>query len=137
MMSEPNEGAHALTDLVTGMADLEPGVEYKVSGNWCRHCQSTELVLVMKLEAAQGSLAGVQVKTAATARPWLRCKGCGRESRGSVRCCQDERCHGCGSPCDGGPEHEDEYDESLEVNVCTVCGRESPNLGAGETRVGS
>ena len=77
-----NEEARTLDDLVAHMAALEPGVEYKVADNHCRYCQSTELVLVMKLKAVEGSLAGVQVKTSARAWPYLHCKGCGHESKG-------------------------------------------------------
>lgn len=52
-----------------------------------------------------------------------------------LRCCSDPRCRGCSYSCELGGEHDDEYDESLEVNVCSICGRESPNLGAGDTKV--
>ncbi|MFI0265608.1 hypothetical protein [Streptomyces luteogriseus] len=80
-MSE-NQDPRELGDLAAHWDELEIGVEYPVASNHCRYCQSTDLVLVVKLEAMPGSLAGVQVKTSARKWPYLRCKGCGHESRG-------------------------------------------------------
>ncbi|MFE9833996.1 hypothetical protein ACFYP4_02435 [Streptomyces sp. NPDC005551] len=74
--------ARGLEDLIEHMSELELGAEYEVADNYCRYCGSTRLVFVMKLVAIEGSLAGGQAKTSAKAWPWLRCKGCGWESKG-------------------------------------------------------
>lgn len=73
-----------LAALMVKLSELEPGVEYPVSENFCRYCESTDVVLLLKLEAVEGSLAGVQLKTSARAWPYLRCRGCGHESRGNA-----------------------------------------------------
>lgn len=71
-----------LAELTRGWTELEPGQEYPVEENFCADCKSADLVFVVKLEAVPGALAGVQLKTAARSWPYLRCRGCGRESRG-------------------------------------------------------
>lgn len=71
-----------LESLLAQLSELEVGVEYPVSGNFCRYCNSTNLVFLLKLEAVEGSLAGMQLKTSARSWPFLRCKGCGHESKG-------------------------------------------------------
>lgn len=51
-------------------------------------------------------------------------------------CCTREGCRGCAYPCpETNDQHDDEFDPGLEVWVCRACDRESPNLGAGDTRV--
>lgn len=71
-----------LAERAQGWVELEPGQEYPVEGNFCVDCKSTDLVFVVKLEAVPGALAGMQLKTAARSWPYLRCRGCGRESKG-------------------------------------------------------
>jgi hypothetical protein len=60
--------------------ELEIGQEYAVEGNFCRHCESTDLVLHVRLMAVPGALAGMQSKTSALKVYVLGCHGCGRES---------------------------------------------------------
>lgn len=62
---------------------LEIGSETPITDNFCKHCKCTELVLLVKLRAVPGSLAGVQRKTSAKKIPVLKCTGCDRESEGT------------------------------------------------------
>jgi hypothetical protein len=73
-----------LEELAARWRELAPGEEYPVEGNSCRHCGSGDLVLVVKLEATGGALAGMQMKVSAKAWPYLRCRGCKHESRGTA-----------------------------------------------------
>lgn len=72
-----------LGTLLARWSELEVGVEYPVSGNFCRYCGGAALVFLLKLEAVEGSLAGAQPKVSAKSWPYLRCLNCGHESRGN------------------------------------------------------
>jgi len=76
------DGPESLESLASRWVELEIGREYPVAENFCNDCGGRELVFVVKLEATDGALAGAQVKTSARAWPYLRCTGCGRESKG-------------------------------------------------------
>jgi hypothetical protein len=62
---------------------LDIGTEYPVTENFCRYCSSEDLVFVVRLEATpDASLSGAMPKMGARSWPYLKCKRCGRESRG-------------------------------------------------------
>ncbi len=61
---------------------LAPGDRVPVEGNFCKYCGCQELVLLVRLRATNGSLAGVQPKVTARKVPVLRCEGCSHESEG-------------------------------------------------------
>ncbi len=64
------------------LEELAPGAVEPVEGNFCKYCGCRELVLLVKLRATGGSLAGVQPKVSARKVPVLRCEGCKHESEG-------------------------------------------------------
>ncbi|MFJ1700439.1 hypothetical protein ACIOHC_36210 [Streptomyces sp. NPDC088252] len=80
--SDSTVSGHELKELVARWQELEVGVDYPVINNFCKYCQSTQLVFVVKLVAVPGALAGMQVKASGQAWPYLRCTGCGHESKG-------------------------------------------------------
>jgi hypothetical protein len=69
-----------LDEVAQRFDDMQPGDVVEVSGNFCKHCRSTDLVVNINLEAVPGALAGVQVKTSARKIAVLACRGCGRVS---------------------------------------------------------
>ena len=71
---------HEVTDKV--IQSLEVGTEVPIADNFCKYCKSTDLVLVIKLKATQGSLAGAQPKVSARKTAYLRCNGCNHQSEG-------------------------------------------------------
>ena len=51
-------------------------------------------------------------------------------------CCGDARCRGCAWECDNQDGiHDYQHDPAFGIAACLICGNESPNLGAGVTRV--
>jgi hypothetical protein len=73
--------AATLEELAARFDELTPGEEYPVAGNFCKYCKSTDLVVVIKLEAMPGSLAGMQMKSSTRKVAGLECRGCGHVSR--------------------------------------------------------
>lgn len=64
------------------LEELAPGDRVPVEGNFCKYCGCRELVLLVRLRATKGSLAGAQQKVSARRVPVLHCEGCEHESEG-------------------------------------------------------
>lgn len=72
------ERSMTLDEIVQRFDELHPGEVIAVADNFCKYCQSTDLVVNINLEATTGSLAGAQPKVSVRTVAVLECRGCGR-----------------------------------------------------------